>query len=103
MHGFGHGRPLSAEEKAEAPKISKELVFRALRYLKPYKPQLTAILGMILVTSVLGVLPPKLTGWIIDKGFLGGDFTLIVWLIAASFGTMIVSGLIGVLQSYVNT
>ncbi|MDR0915732.1 MAG: ABC transporter ATP-binding protein/permease [Oscillospiraceae bacterium] len=75
MRGFG---PMSDEEKAEAPKITRKLVFRAFSYLKPYKFQLFVILLTILVSSVLGLLPTYLSRDVVDKGFLGANVDLVV-------------------------
>jgi ATP-binding cassette subfamily B protein len=69
---------MSDEEKAEAPKITRKLVFRAFSYLGPYKAQLFVILLTILVTSLLALLPIMLQRDIVDKGFLGQNNNLLV-------------------------
>ena len=100
--GF-HFRGMSEEEKAKVPKITKELVFRAFKYLKPYWKQLTVVVATIAIASVLGLLPPMFTGKIIDEGFIGRDFNVLLLYIGLSFAVVVVSNLIGVLESYVNT
>ena len=100
--GF-HFRGMSEEEKAKVPKITKELVFRAFKYLKPYWKQLTVVVATIAIVSVLGLLPPMFTGKIIDEGFIGRDFNVLLLYIGLSFAVVVVSNLIGVLESYVNT
>ena len=47
MGGMGFGphsgrQPLTAEEKANQPKVTKELLVRVMSWLKPYKLQLAA-------------------------------------------------------------
>ncbi|MCL1794745.1 MAG: ABC transporter ATP-binding protein/permease [Oscillospiraceae bacterium] len=108
--GFGGGggwgfryRGMSEEEKAKMPKITKELVFRAFKYLVPYWKQQSVIVATITISAVMGLLPPIITGKIIDDGFNGGDFTALWQLIVASFSVFIASNLIGVLESYVST
>ena len=118
MRGFGGGggmrggrfigRPMTDEEKASVPKITKALIFRALSYLKPYKLQLALIMLLIVISSVISLLPTMITGQIIDNGFPSaknpnGNFNLLMILLAASFGLFIFSGLLGVLQNYINT
>jgi ATP-binding cassette subfamily B protein len=102
-HGGFRYRGMTDEEKAKMPKITKELVFRAFKYLIPYWKQLTVIILTITVSSVLGLVPPMITGKIIDDGFIGKDFNVIWQFILLSFIVLIISNLIGVLQSYVST
>lgn len=97
------GRTLSEEEKQNMPKITKALVLRILSYLKPYKLHLLIVLLAIIISSVLGVLPSMLTGQMIDKGLYGKDFNLLFKLILASLGVLILSNLISVVETYVNT
>ncbi|MBG9988854.1 ABC transporter ATP-binding protein [Aerococcaceae bacterium DSM 111176] len=72
-------------------------------YLKPYRLQVSLSILVILFASLLGVLPSMLTGRIIDEGFIGGNFTKLVTLIAASFLVLILTGLVGLLQSYLGS
>ena len=77
MGGMGFGphsgrQPLTAEEKANQPKVTKELLVRVMSWLTPYKLQLAASLGCIICSSVLTLMPSILTGKIIDEG-AGGD------------------------------
>jgi len=102
-HGGFRYRGMTDEEKAKMPKITKELVFRSLKYLTPYWKQLTVIILTILASSVLGLIPPIITGKIIDDGFIGGNFNIVWQFILLSFIVLIASNLIGVLQSYVST
>jgi len=99
---------MTDEEKAQVPKITKALVFRALSYLKPYKPQMAAIMLLIVISSVTGLLPTMITGQIIDNGFPSaknpnGNFNLLMLLLGVSFGLFIISGMLGVLQNYLNS
>ena len=96
------GRFLTDEEKANQPRITKELLKRVLAYLKPYWKQLVLVLVCILASSVLGLLPSILTGKIIDDGLIGRNLRLLVILIVLSFGVTLLSNLIGVGQGYLN-
>ena len=53
---------MTEEEKANQPKITKELLKRVFSYLKPYWKQLTLVLVCIAVSSTLSLYPSVLTG-----------------------------------------
>ncbi|HQB63590.1 MAG TPA: ABC transporter ATP-binding protein, partial [Sedimentibacter sp.] len=92
----------SDEEIKNRPKVTKELIFRIFSYLKPYRIWLFFCIITIVLISVLNVMPAVLTGRIIDEGFIGGDFSLLVMLIAASLGVMIASNLLSLFENYLN-
>ncbi|GHU37207.1 multidrug ABC transporter ATPase [Clostridia bacterium] len=100
--GFRGGN-MSPEEKANMPKITKELIGRSFSYLLPYVKQLLIVVITIIISSVLSLLPSLITGRIIDEGFINQNFGELIRLIILSFSVVVASGLIGVLQSYVNT
>ena len=96
-------RELDREITAQPPKVTRRLLNRIYMYLKPYRLQVSLSILVILFASLLGVLPSMLTGRIIDEGFIGGNFTKLVTLIAASFLVLILTGLVGLLQSYLGS
>ena len=96
-------RELDKEITAQPPKVTRRLLNRIYMYLKPYRLQVSLSILVILFASLLGVLPSMLTGRIIDEGFIGGNFTKLVTLIAASFLVLILTGLVGLLQSYLGS
>ena len=94
---------LTDEEKKNRPKITKELIFRVLSYLKPYKKQLLLVLLCLAVSSVCSLLPSVITGKIIDEGLIGRSMKALVTYILLSFGLTLGASLIGVAESYLNT
>ncbi|WP_373780919.1 ABC transporter ATP-binding protein, partial [Jeotgalibaca porci] len=96
-------RELDKEITAQPPKVTSQLLKRIYLYLKPYQLQVGLSILVILFAPLLGVLPSMLTGRIIDEGFIGGNFTKLVTLIAASFLVLILTGLVGLLQSYLGS
>ncbi|MBR3167625.1 MAG: ABC transporter ATP-binding protein [Erysipelotrichaceae bacterium] len=100
--GFGRGF-MSEEEKASAPKVTKELVLRVLSYLKPYWKQMVLVLIAIIVSSSFNLLPSILTGKIIDEGLIGRNMDALVRFIILSLAVTLGANLIGVLESYLNT
>ncbi len=96
------GKFLTEEEKANMPKITLPLIKRICSYLTPYWKQLILVVGCILLSSVMGLLPSILTGKIIDEGLLGRDLRMLVILIVASLGVTLGANLIRVGESYLN-
>ena len=101
-HGPG-GHYMTEEEKAAQPKITKALVKRVFSYLTPYWKQFVLVLVCIALSSVFGLLPSILTGKIIDEGLIGRDLRLLITYIVASLTVTLLSNLIGVAESYINT
>ena len=94
---------LTDEEKQNAPKVSWKLVKRILSYLKPYWLQFLLVFLAILVSAGIGLLPSIITSKIVDDALIKyRDMGLLLKLLAAAFGTMIASEVIGVLESYIN-
>ena len=98
MRGFA-----TEEEKAAAPKVTKELLKRVFSYLAPYWKQLLLVLLAIALSSVLNLMPAILTGKIIDEGLIGKNLRLLIIYIVALLLTNLGANLIGVLESYINT
>ncbi len=105
QQGFGRGRSgfLTEEEKADRPQITGAFLKRVLSYLKPYWKQLILVLLAILLATVLRLLPAILTGSIIDEGLIGRDLNKLVLFIGLSVGVTLLSNLVGMLESYLNT
>ncbi|MBQ6395016.1 MAG: GNAT family N-acetyltransferase [Atopobiaceae bacterium] len=98
MRGF-----LTEEEKANAPKVTPELLLRILSYLKPYWLQFILVFVAILVSAAVGLLPAIITGRIVDEALVGNDMALLIKLLLAALGAMLASQLVGVLENYINS
>ncbi|MBQ3393937.1 MAG: ABC transporter ATP-binding protein [Oscillospiraceae bacterium] len=94
---------LTEEEKRNAPKVTWPLIKRVFSYLSPYKFQLAAALLTIGLSAILGMYPSILTGRIVDEGLIGRSLPMLVKLIILSFALQLLSSLIGVLQTYLNS
>ena len=102
MRGPGHHRPLSDEEKKQAPHLSKALVKRIFSYLSPYWVRLIMVMLIILLSAGLGLLPSILTGRMIDDGLIARDWDVLIQLVILSLLVTVVSNLVSILQSYLN-
>ncbi len=101
--GGGPRNYLTEEEKKNRPKISKQLLFRILAYLKPYRMQFALVFFAILISAVIGLFPSLITGRIVDEALVGKDMALLIKLLFLALITLIGSQVIGVLQSYINS
>ncbi len=95
------GRTLSSEERKNMPKITKELIWRVLSYLKPYKWHLLVVFLTIITASVLGVLPSILTGKMIDEGLYNQNLNLLIKLVIISFFVLMLSNLITAAEKHI--
>lgn len=94
---------LTEEEKKDRPKMTRELLLRITGYLRPYWKQILLVLLIIGLTSVLSLVPALLTGRIIDEGLIARDTALLIRLVLLSLGLTILSNLIGVLESHIQS
>ncbi|MEC0370120.1 ABC transporter ATP-binding protein [Paenibacillus chibensis] len=102
MPGAGFGR-MKFDDSQQKPNISKAMLLRIFKYFKPYWKQTTLVLMILLVSSILGLLPPILIQRIVDHALPDKNMKLLAELVLISLGTTVVSGLLGVLQSYLNS
>lgn len=89
-------------DSAPVPRITLDLLRRIFSFLKPYDRLLVASFAVIVISAGLGVTPSLLTGAIIDKGLLAGDFALLCQLVLLSLLLLIVSNGLGLLESWLS-
>ena len=99
MRRINH-RELNRQINEQPPVITLHILKRIYHYLKPYTFQVVLMMVIILLAALLGMLPAILTGRIIDEGFIGGDFNQLTTLISTSFIVLLLTGLIGLTQSF---
>lgn len=90
-------------DNAPAPKVTFGMLRRIFSFLKPYFRLLVASFAVIVVSAGLGVAPSLLTGAIIDKGLLAGDFALLCQLVLLSLVLLVVSSSLGLLESWLSS
>ncbi|WP_245648195.1 ABC transporter ATP-binding protein [Paenibacillus borealis] len=100
--GPGHGK-LKFDDDEAKPDISKALLLRIVKYFLPYWKQTLLVMIVLCISAVLGLLPPILIQHIIDRALPDKNLQLLVLLVLASLGTTVVSGLLGVVQNYLNS
>ncbi|WP_254075308.1 ABC transporter ATP-binding protein [Paenibacillus tritici] len=100
--GSGFGKLKFNDDEAK-PNLSKALLLRIVKYFLPYWKQTLLVMLVLCISAVLGLLPPLLIQQIIDRALPGKNLQLLVLLVVASLATTVVSGLLGVLQNYLNS
>lgn len=99
--GFARSTMLP-DEPALPPRRRLGTARKIVGFFRPYKLQVTVVLGAILLTSILGVINPILLKLLIDDAIGRLDFGLLNLFVALMILIPIVSSLIGVGQSYLN-
>ena len=89
----GAGPPASA-------RLSRGAILRIARYFRPYSLDATWITLCILVTSLIGLVPPLLVRHVIDHSIPEHDTQSLWLMIGLMVALPAVGGLIGVLQNY---
>ena len=79
-----------------------QTIRRILVFFKPYRPQIAVVLIAILITSFLGLINPILLKLLIDVAIPQRNLFLLNIFVLMMIALPIVSGLIGVGQSYLN-
>src|SRR3954470_21762201 len=91
---------------AEFTPVPKERRARTLRrilvFFRPYKLQVVIVLVAILATSLIGLINPLLLGLLLDQVIIGGQYDKLNFYVGLMIVLPIVTGLIGVGQSYLN-
>lgn len=109
MHGMGgggrYGRLMRTSGASQEPqrKADARTVRRVAESFRPYKRDLSVVLGAIALVSVLGLVNPYMLKNSISIGFGQQNFHALTIFVAIMIVTPILSSLIGVGQTYLNT
>jgi ATP-binding cassette subfamily B protein len=87
----------------QRPEISAKRIRRVLAYLRPYLGKTLGVLLCIATSAAITLVPPLLIRSIIDRAVPQGDVALLNWLVAGLIAMPITSGLVGVMQQYLNS
>lgn len=86
----------------EPLKIERSQLLRVAKYFTPYTRQWVVIFICIAAVAAVGVLPPLVVRGILDQAIPHQNLRLLALYVGAIIGLNILSGLINVLQNYVN-
>jgi len=102
MHGAGWHSYLRYDEKQDNPAIDLALLRRVAGYGRPYLGRIVAMLGIILVITLLGLVPPLLVRDLIDRTLPQRNLARLNLLALGMIGIPLVNGLLGVAQRYLS-
>jgi ATP-binding cassette subfamily B protein len=75
---------------------------RIARLFGPYRVRLGAVLGLIVLSAVLGMASPFLLREVLDKAIPQGDTTLLTWLVLGMIGVSVITGVLSVAQTWLS-
>src|SRR5215211_1582633 len=103
MMGMGfHG--MWRAGRSETPiTITREMLLRIVGYFGPYWRQGLLVLVTVGLMSVLGLLPPLMIRALVDVAIPERDASLLTLLALGMVAAPTVAGLLGVVQTYLNT
>ena len=85
---------------------NRDTIRRVVPLFRPYRAQVAAVVGLILVTSTIGIINPLLIETVFNKALFvpgGPNLRLLVILVTVMAVVPIVNGAIGILQTYQTT
>jgi ATP-binding cassette subfamily B protein len=94
----GKGEPASTIP----PERRRRTFLRIVAFFRPYRLQVTIVILAIVATSLLGLVNPILLKLLTDQVIIGKDYTNLYLYVGLMVVVPIVSGLIGVGQTYLN-
>jgi ATP-binding cassette, subfamily B, bacterial len=103
--GTGGGGPFGGPSRDFTPVPRErrgETVRRILRFFRPYRGQVVVVLVAILATSIIGLANPYLLKLLIDEAIPQQDLFLLNLYVGLMILLPIVTGLIGIGQTYLN-
>jgi ATP-binding cassette, subfamily B, bacterial len=100
--GFHRGARAELHGRVPPERMGRT-IRRVLGFFRPYRPQVATVAVLIFVTSLLGLINPWLLGQLIDVAIPRRDFGLLNLFVGLMIVIPIVSGVLGVAQSYVST
>jgi ATP-binding cassette subfamily B protein len=99
------GAPVAADAGPPAH-AGRDTARRVIPLFRPYRGQVTLVIGLIVLTSTIGIVNPLLIQAVFNKALFvpgGPDLELLYVLVAVMAAVPIVNGAIGILQTYATT
>ena len=88
----------------DRPKVTRRVELRRiLAFFRPYLVEESLVLVCILIGSLLGLLPPLFTMWLIDGAIPAHDMHAIEFNVGGMIASALAAGVIGVYQGYLNS
>ena len=102
-HGGIFGGPGEVPERSADPAVRKANVRRVAGLFRAHRRRLGAVLGLIAVSSALGIVSPFLLKSLLDTAFPRKDTTLISLLAGGMIAVSVLTAALGVVQTLLST
>jgi ATP-binding cassette subfamily B protein len=100
IHGGGWWAYIRYDEERDRPEVSGALLRRVTGYARPYAGQAALMIGLIVVTSLLNLIPPLLYRDLLDNALPNRDTVRLNWLALGMIAIPVAVGLIDVAQRF---
>jgi ATP-binding cassette, subfamily B, bacterial len=100
MSMYAMMRRMSQDPEVAQHQLSPGVVWRVLRFAKPYRILITVFVVSVVMVSVLSVTPPLLFRQIIDNGILQGDRQVVITLSLTVAAVLVLQAVINVVQRW---
>ncbi|MCW3066716.1 MAG: transporter related protein [Solirubrobacterales bacterium] len=94
--------PRDRVERPEDPAIRRATLRRVGRLFRPYWKPLGTVLGLIVIGSLLGIVSPFLLRRVLDDAIPHQDTTLLTLLVGGMIAISVITGVLGVAQTYLS-
>jgi ATP-binding cassette subfamily B protein len=91
------------DEERDRPQVSRTLLKRVAGYVRPYATRTALLLGLILLSAVLSLIPPLLYRDLLDNALPNENATRLNLLALGMVGVPLLIGLVGVAQRYLSS
>jgi ATP-binding cassette subfamily B protein len=102
MGGRRSFTPREPVERPEDPQVRRANLRRVAALFRPYRLRLAIVLALIAFSAVLGIISPFLLRSVLDTAIPKKDTTLLGWLVGGMIAISVVTGVLGVLQTYMS-
>jgi ATP-binding cassette subfamily B protein len=93
-------RRMSQDPDVAEHQLSPGVVWRVLRFAKPYRALIGVFVLLVVLMSALGVAPPLLFKQIIDNGILQGDKQVVIILSLTVAGLALLAAVLNIVQRW---
>ena len=100
MSVYGLMRRMSQDPEVAKHQLSPGIVWRVLRFAKPYRVLITIFVALVVVMSALSVTPPLLFRQIIDNGILQGNRQVVIVLSLTVAALAVLQAVLNVVQRW---
>jgi len=93
-------RRMSQDPEIAQHQLSAGVVWRVLKFAKPYRVLITIFVALVIVIAALNVAPPLIFRQIIDEGILQGDLRVVIILSLTVAGLEVLQAVLNVVQRW---